>query len=363
MESRKGPGVKSAVKVGALTAALAAHKVLKRGGGTPDRRAEFLHPGRSDLHWNESYYFNFIDPGTRIGGWTRMGILPNQESDIGALMLYAGGSRLLAAGRGGRAEVQGGRFVMEDLEYYCVEPLEKWRLRFSGHMADIEDSRRLYEVSPETLKATVVELELDFEGMSQCFDFKNTHPAALAEMIVGAGTRFSDLRQVANVSGAHYEQAMRVSGTIKIGDETVPFRGSGQRDHSWGVRDWSAPRLWTWLTCQFPSGLAFNLSRVAIASVDVFFGFVFRDGVSCPLRRVELETEFEGDGLTQKTLRFKITDTGGRTIEVRGEALTVAPLKLDARGHRTLINEALTEYCLEGETGYGISEYLHQVGD
>lgn len=355
-------GLADKAKVAALSSALALHKKLKKDGAPPGPGAEFLHSPSSEFHWNESYYFNFIDPEKRVGGWTRMGILPNQESDIGALMLYAGGSRILGVGRGGRAAVHGGKFEMEKLEYHCLEPLKKWRLRFEGQMADIDDSRKLSEVGPENVKLADVRLDLEFEGMSPCFDFKNTHPAALAEMIVDAGTRFTDLREVANVSGAHYEQAMRISGTITIGDEEIPFKGSGQRDHSFGVRDWSAPRLWTWLTCQFPGGLAFNLSRVAIASVDVFFGYVSRGGVNYPFRRAALETEFESDGVTQKRLRFRIEDTGGKTIEVTGDALTVAPLRLDARGHKTLINEALTEYSFEGETGIGISEYLHQLG-
>ncbi len=355
-------GFSDKAKVAALSSALAVHKKLKNAGAPPGPEAEFLHAPSSEFHWNESYYFNFIDPARRVGGWTRLGILPNQESDIGALMLYAGGSRILVVGRGGRAVVQGQRFEMEKLEYHCMEPLKRWRLSFEGQMADIDDSRKLPEVSPDNVKLEDVRLDLDFEGMSPCFDFKNTHPAAVAEMIVDAGTRFADLREVANVSGAHYEQAMRISGTVTIGEEEIPFDGSGQRDHSWGVRDWSAPRLWTWLTCQFPGGLAFNLSRVAIASVDVFFGYVSRGGVNYPLRRVALETEFESDGVTQKRLRFKIEDTGGKTLEITGDALTIAPLRLDAQGHKTLINEALTEYHFEGETGFGISEYLHQVG-
>ena len=365
MESATVPetGIIEKAKIVALSSAIAVLKKLKKVGTPPLPQAEYLHVPSREYHWNESYYFNFIDPGSRIGGWTRIGILPNQESDIGALMIYAGGSRVLAAGQGGRTTFKVGEFEIEQLEYHCMEPLKKWRLRFSGDMADIEDSRKLFEVDPDTMKFTNVELDLVFEGMSPCFDFKNTHPTAVAEMLVKAGTRFGDLREVTSVSSEHNEQPMRINGTIRIGDEEMDFQGSGQRDHSWGVRDWSAPRLWTWLTCQFSGELAFNLSRVAIASVDLFFGFVSREGVNYPLRRVALQTEFESDGVTQKRLRFQIEDTGGRTIDITGDVLTVAPLKLEAHGHKTLINEALTEYHFEGKTGYGISEYLHQLGD
>lgn len=357
------PGFGKKAKVRALGAALAVHKKLKNTGAPPVPGDEFLHAPSPEFHFNESYYFNFIDPASKTGGWTRMGILPNQENDIGALMLYAGGSRILGAGCGGRATLKDGKFEMEKLEYHCLEPLKEWRIRFNREMADIDDSRKFSEISPDTLKFTDVEVDLRFEGMAPCFDFKNTHPTAIAEMIVKAETRFGDLRQVAVVSGAHYEQPGRISGTIRIRDEEFPFRGSGQRDHSWGIRDWSAPRLWTWLTCQFEGELAFNLTRVAIASVDLFFGFVSRDGVNYPLRRAALETEFESDGITQRRLRFKIEDTGGKTLEITGDVLTVAPLRLESQGHKTLINEALTEYHFQDRIGFGISEYLHQLGD
>ena len=35
-----------------------------------------------------------------------------------------------------------------------------------------------------------------------------------------------------------YEVPCRVHGEILVGDETIEFDGIGQRDHSWGVRDW-----------------------------------------------------------------------------------------------------------------------------
>jgi hypothetical protein len=36
-----------------------------------------------------------------------------------------------------------------------------------------------------------------------------------------------------------------VSGTVRVGDETIEFSGPGQRDHSWGARDWWAVD-WMW---------------------------------------------------------------------------------------------------------------------
>ena len=349
-------------KIHLLSAAHALHKKI-RGESAPLRPdAESLHPFSQDYNWNESFYFNFMDPRNRIGGWTRIGILPNQETDIGAMMLYAGGSRILATFQGGRTAAEGKKFSLGDLDYLRLEPLKKWQLVYSGDMFDIDDSRKLPELNLETLKLQNVEVDLVFEGVAPCFNFMNANSRALAEMIVGAGTRLKDLRDVSKISSHHYEQAGRINGTIKIGNREISFSGGGIRDHSWGPRDWAAPRLWRWLSCHFDEELSFNLTRIAITSVDVFNGFLTRDGVNYPLRRAALESELEEDGVTQKSLRFWFEDVGGEIIEVNGEVLTVIPILLESEGHRTLVNEALTEYRCGDKVGYGISEYLHQLG-
>lgn len=354
-------GFRGRLKTHALGASC---RLLKKAGGVslpllPG--AEYLHDAGPDYDWNESFYFNFTDPKRQMGGWTRIGILPNQGGDTGAVMLYAGGSRVLAAVQAGRASFEGNELRFGGLSYRRAEPLRKWRLEFLGEMMDVDNARKLPELKLEALLTQRVEIDLEMEGMGPCFNFKDYDPRALAEMLVKTRARLMDLRRVSRVSSEHYEQAMRVSGTVRIGNREISFAGSGHRDHSWGRRDWAAPRLWTWLTCQFGEELAFNLCRVAIASVDIYNGFITREGANFPLRRAELETEFEEDGMTQRSLAFRLEDTSGMTIEVAGDVLCAIPLRLESGDRSTLVNEALTEYRWGGRTGYGISEYLHQL--
>ncbi|MEW6554292.1 MAG: hypothetical protein AB1384_08415 [Actinomycetota bacterium] len=359
--AREG-GFGSKLKVHALSASYALLKRSKGIGVPLQPGVEYLHDPTADHDWNESFYFNFTDPKRQLGGWTRIGILPNQDSDVGAIMLYAGGSRILAALQTGRAVCEGDELRFGGLSYRRLEPLRKWRLAFQGEMMDIDNARKLPELKPESLLTQKVEVDLEVEGASPCFDFKDSDPRALAEMLVKARTRLSDLRKVSKVSSEHYEQVMRARGSIRIGNREIQLQGSGHRDHSWGVRDWAAPRLWTWLTCQFGEELAFNLSRVAIASVDIFNGFVARGGANYPVRRAALETRFEEDGVTQHGLAIHLEDTGGQVIEVTGDVLCVIPILLPSGEHTTLVNEALTEYRWGDRVGYGIAEYLHQLG-
>ena len=50
-----------------------------------------------------------------------------------------------------------------------------------------------------------------------------------------------------------YEIPCRVSGTVRVGDEEIEFAGPGQRDHSWGHRDWWASD-WMWSALHFEDG-------------------------------------------------------------------------------------------------------------
>ena len=38
------------------------------------------HPAGDEPLWNESWYFDFADPQQGIGGWVRLGLIPNQNT-------------------------------------------------------------------------------------------------------------------------------------------------------------------------------------------------------------------------------------------------------------------------------------------
>lgn len=48
------------------------------------------------------------------------------------------------------------------------------------------------------------------------------------------------------------EQTGRVTGTARIRDRTVAIDALGQRDHSWGTRDWAAMTHMKWLNVMTP---------------------------------------------------------------------------------------------------------------
>ena len=72
-----------------------------------------------------------------------------------------------------------------------------------------------------------------------------------------------------------YEIPCLVTGTVAIGGETFTVDGQGQRDHSWGVRDWWAFG-WCWCSVRLEDGTRVHLAdiRMGIPDMPVFFGYI-----------------------------------------------------------------------------------------
>jgi len=363
-------GLASRVKAVALRGAVGAALGLSgRRRGVRSASVEGYHRPTGSLYWNESYYFNFTDPVKKMGGFTRIGILPNQQTSIGLLCIYledGGIDFLVQSEECEDMREEGEALSVGLLAYEMVRPLWEWKVRFSGAMLHFAKPAMLLEFLRRKDASGLcsfhdVEVDLSFVGWSPCHDFKNMDARAFADRFVAKKSSFKDLRRISKIASEHYEQVGSWKGSIRVEGMTHHIHGTGHRDHSWGQRDWKAPSTWTWLTSQFDGALGFNVSRVVIGSMDVVNGFVSRDGKNYPLRRVHLETEFEPDGLTQKQILIRAMDSSGWEMEVEAEALCVVPLVHEEKGRRTLINEAFTEYRWDGRTAYGISEYLHQV--
>lgn len=358
------------IKAELLSYILGAAKRIKGKGGSVPAPAEFHHAHDASHHWNESYYFNFSDPSGRIGGFTRIGMVPNQKTAIAILFLFLddGGILMLHQSEpilASRDEVSVGL-----LRYERIQPLWEWKILFRGSMLHLADPRDLVHFFDGSSPAAPgaggqhfvdVDLDLVFRGWSPCHDFKDVDLRFFADRIVSKGSRLEDLRATGKVASEHYEQVGDVTGRIELGGSALSFQGSGHRDHSWGERDWKAPERWTWLTAQFGRDFGFNLSRVMIRSLDIFNGYVSRNGRNYHLRRAHLQTEFEPDGRTQKSLLLRLQDTTGWEAEILGNALTVVPLTLVDGAHRTRVNEAFALYRWKGKEGLGIAEYLYQI--
>jgi predicted secreted hydrolase len=104
------------------------------------------------------------------------------------------------------------------------------------------------------------------------------HASAAGEPVNDDGTPLSEDHSGGFARG-HYEQHMRVEGTIRVCDDEWNLDGFGLRDHSWGPRSWQSPKFYRWLTCEFDEGFGFMGSQIVMQNgVELLSGFVFKDG-------------------------------------------------------------------------------------
>jgi hypothetical protein len=159
-----------------------------------------------------------------------------------------------------------------------------------------------------------------------------------------------------------YEIPCLVSGNVTVDGETFAVDGQGQRDHSWGVRDWWAFG-WCWCSFRLDDGTRIHLSDIRIPNMPVFFGYVQTPGspTTPPARPVTALTVTEdlGEHGFPNAARIEVA-AGDTTIGIDLTPAAFGPVLLrDERAGRTsrFPRAMLTCRTDDGRTGAGWIEW------
>jgi hypothetical protein len=319
-----------------------------------DATHDFAHEVEGDSAWSESYYFNAYDPAVDVGLFTRIGVRPNEGTmDVG-LSVWLPGDRI-ANVRGVREQ----RVMTDDdldvggVRYQRLEPMRSWRLTARAD-AEVLDLATGWDGG----KSHPVALDLTFESLTPAIGTDGQGRSARSD-----GTAAST---ATTVGKGHLEQAGRWSGTIGCDDETWtldPASARGNRDKSWGPRRWGGPQMWRWFSVNVGDDVHFGGIRIGTPAGDLHRGWVWRDGEATSIRSWDVSSELADDGVTHRVSQVRATDKRDRVHELRGDILRVYGVRHKTGDRHTVVNEGLARWTYEGGTGYGISEYLHQLDD
>jgi len=324
---------------------------------------ELMHPVRADAAWSESYYFNFVDPVSKLAMFTRMGFRPGDGWADGLHVVYLGDQRV--------AFTYGRRNIDEDLGQYdgdlqvgnlklnCEDPFGLWRISYHGPAQDIDNAAILLERSKTRPDGWFTPAQLDMD-----LDFSALYPPHYA----------------ADGERGHFEQTGRVSGQIQIDGQTFDVDGYGVRDKSWGPRDWGAggsnrdngtnsnnssagpAPFVNWFSMNFGPDLAMGGSCFRHSDGEMRgSGWIQTQGDNEDLTDVVITSRYQSDSILHSDITLTGTTSSGRKVEVEGRILTVCPTKIPMRGGATFVNEGLAEFTCDGQTGFGISEHWHLV--
>ena len=130
-------------------------------------------------------------------------------------------------------------------DHTCETPLDHWSVGNEAFGLGVDEPAALYADVPVGDRVPLgIDLEWETDGIPYHY---------------GATTR--------------YEIPCKVHGEVLVGDERLDIDGHGQRDHSWGVRDWWQFG-WCWTSGRLDDGTRFHGSDIRIPGVDVGFGYV-----------------------------------------------------------------------------------------
>lgn len=285
-------------------------------------------PGTDEL-WGESWYHDFAAADGSYGGYLRLGLYPNLEVAWCWVYVVRRGEPLVALldhaapcpSRDAPLDVRTDRLAMS---WRCTEPLARWHVTANGTGVALADPADAFRGAHGP--SVDVRVDLEWRGAAPVFPYQ-------------AMTR--------------YEQAAWVEGEVVVGGERIAVRCPGERDHSWGVRDWWL-LPWLWTSGRLDDGTWFHGVRTLIDELgDSNFqtGFVLDPSLrEHEVARIAFTPHLDGDAL----LVDGDIDLDGRlSLHVTTELQ--APILLEAKdGRRARFPRALSRFATpDGRTGRG----------
>jgi hypothetical protein len=150
-----------------------------------------------------------------------------------------------------------------------------------------------------------------------------------------------------------------VSGEIMVGRESISFDGWGQRDHSWGVRDWWAPPGWVWTAGRLDDGTAFHAVKALVEGFDFEPGYVVRPEATEVTPADRFKPSFEWDEAAGGHGFPMVTAMPLHDLDLTCTPQLLAPIRLDAPDGRIgRFPRALCRFdAADGRSGFGWTEW------
>jgi hypothetical protein len=297
----------------------------------PAPQDEQRHEPTTEQLWNESYYFDAIAADGSLGAYVRVGLYPNLGVSWYTTFVCGPGRETLAVvDFQAPLPAEGSLDLAREglrAEHACELPLERFHVRLDARAEAHADPAEL--LRGESGAEVPVALDLMWETAGDPYAYRMT---------------------------TRYEVPCRVSGTVRIGDELLELQGPGQRDHSWGTRDWWAMD-WMWSAAAFDDGTRMHAVALRIPGAPVLsVGYLQQgDGELIELDSVETDEEVAEDGLIEHA-RIAV-DRGLPQLDVT--PLAFGPLLLTAPdGRVTHFPRAMCRLTSEdGHSGLGWVEW------
>lgn len=278
-------------------------------------------PGQ-ELFWNESWYFDFAEEDGSLGGYIRIGLSPNQQTAWYLLCLVGKDSPTIRIDD--KKLPPCGLDVATDRYRFNHTAAEgTWHIQGAG-LAEAADPVDFLAGKHGNPVDIAVDLTWTMDGLPFSYDVTT-----------------------------RYEIPCLVSGTVTIdGVNHVVNSVEGQRDHSWGVRDWKQAG-WCWSSARLADGTRLHVTDVTFPTFRYTTGYL-QDGSLEAIADVARVDTFADNGLPLSSLL--VLEPSG--LEVTVTALAHGPTLLhDDEGGTWPFPRALARFQTSSGAGVGWIEW------
>ncbi len=287
----------------------------------PDPADEEAHPPGGEPLWSESWYFDFADPAQGVGGWVRLGLMPNEETKwINALLCGPDMPTIALVDFHDTGAIE--------LTLDATEPLRTYTVVVRGAAQAYDDPAALLRGEPGRPAEMTMELVWSTAGIPYQYRI-----------------------------APRYEIPCTVSGTVTVDGRVFEVNGvPGQRDHSWGVRDWWSMD-WVWSALHLDDGTHLHGVDIRIPGAPpIGIGYIQQPGEPLiELQSVTARETFADNGLPVTTTLTLSPGDITATVDVRGHApvLLTSPEGRISHFPRAWV----TVSTADGRTGVGWVEW------
>jgi hypothetical protein len=296
-----------------------------------DPADEQRHAPEDDPLWNESYYLDFVSDGAEVGGYVRIGLYPNLGVTWWTTMVVRPDRPVVASVSYDLPVIEGTGLALRARGY-----------EFDGVVGEPLRSMSVHGRVPATT---------------------HDQPAAVYRGDAGVPTTVDlDLTWATDGTPYHYDLTTRyevpclVNGALVVDGERIVIDGHGQRDHSWGVRDWWAFG-WCWAAARLDDGTRVHLADIRIPGSPIAFGYLQpgADAVVGQVEHLAMTEQLDGDGFPSSASVH--IEPGGLDLDI--QPLAFGPLRLVATdGRISRFPRAMARFTLrDGRTGTGWVEW------
>jgi hypothetical protein len=289
---------------------------------------ELLHHPTKEKKWRESYYFNWLDLNNKISGFSTIGLVPNEKRREFVFLLF-----------------------MEDTnEVYYREPE---LINFNDNLEEMLKDKRLSYTLSDPYKMWKLQyishklrFEITFETRFPTYNFGLDSSASWHQ---------------------HFEASGIIKGIIEFKEgKKIYLSGYGQRDKSWGFRDWHQFEKWYAGHFQFKEWSASFRKDYYGENIDLS-GHVSNKKSNISLSKMNVNTINDSDSLNSPiSATYEFEDKEGNSYQIASKRMTDRSYIRFVRNFQGGFTELFEQMVIienlnTGEIGSGMMEHLRTI--